>query len=58
MMMQARRPSSQRPAKKSARSPASDYLPGAMLIEDVRHHYGHDHNDEGPDFATGALFAT
>jgi fatty-acid desaturase len=27
-----------------------------MLIEDVRHHYGHHHYyDEGPDPATGAL---
>jgi hypothetical protein len=41
--------------KKSARSPASDYLSGAMLIEDVRHHYSHHHNDEGPDLATGAM---
>jgi hypothetical protein len=41
--------------RKSDRSPASDYLSGAMLIEDVRHHYGHHHCDEGPDRATGAL---
>jgi hypothetical protein len=41
--------------RKNARSPASDYLSGAMLIEDVRHHYGHHHYDEGPDLATGAL---
>jgi hypothetical protein len=41
--------------KKSARNPALDYLSGAMLIEDVRHHYGHNHYDEGPDLATGAL---
>jgi hypothetical protein len=34
---------------------ASDYLSGAMLIEDVRHHYGHHHYNEGPDLATGAL---
>jgi hypothetical protein len=35
-----------------------DYLSGAMLIEDVRHHYGHHHNDEGPDLATGALLVS
>jgi hypothetical protein len=29
-------------------------ISGAMLIEDMRHHYGHHHNDEGPDFAIGA----
>ena len=28
---------------------------GAMLIEDVRHHFGHHHFNEGPDLATGAL---
>ena len=27
-----------------------------MFIEDVRHHYGHHHNDEGPDLATGAYY--